>query len=521
MKSWIALLTCVIIGTVAFGQSAFRKMYHESLSLGLVYDIEPTADNNYVILGHNNDTKACHILKIDNNGNSIWATNVTFLETTWPKEVKEASDGSFYVLTANAIGGKNRPVVIKLTASGAVSWVKEYEHAFDKLANDIDVTSDNGIIITTDKSGNNYFLKIDSSGSIVWSGETGVWLQEAYSKELIVDNDDNIYVASRAFDTGGGDDGIQLLKMNSTGGFLWSKYYDIGNTGDGLLLIEDFVMENDQLWIVANVQSTSFVQDIFLMRADTTGNINLGKRYSFSDSELAKGIAILGNNKYAIAGEIYVGATLNMEQFIMEVDELGVIQYANTFHDSTSAGTGFQGIYQITESLDGGVIMGGSYDWGMEIVKSSVPGGVSCNEYAPLTFTTSALSYNLDLTNTDPKEFTPTFTVDTIAYTETSYTAIIETACDSAINIGTAVYNKTTIPDPKIYVDRNTKVVHIEGAKGYHSVTVTSMDGKIVEKLYVIRSNHDQIDLSHLYPSLYIITLTSDKKSYSRKIVIL
>ena len=175
-------------------------------------------------------------------------------------DIKQTNDGG-YIATGRIDSGMiydSKIWVLKLNASGAVSWEKIYP-ADSESARSIQQTSDGGYVmigITSDfgAGGSDILvLKLDSIGDIIWQKTYGdSQNQGAYS---IQQTSDGGYIVAGTTETVGSRDNILVFKLGSNGEITWQKTY--GRQGTDTC---------------HSIQQTS-----------DGGYILLGKTYSFSD----------------------------------------------------------------------------------------------------------------------------------------------------------------------------------------------------------------------------------------------
>ncbi len=167
-------------------------------------------------------------LKIDTLGNIIWSRRINVGERVY--SVVKTSKGE-YLFTGKGF------LVSKFSASGEHIYTKGFNMYFYR-GNSIDVTYDNGVIITGEiyglsNGGNDLFVsKLDSSGNIEWlkifSGsdrDAGLYVKSLEDKGFMVAG------ITRSINPGGLD--IIFIRIDSLGNLLWSKV--IGSSGDDSL----------------------------------------------------------------------------------------------------------------------------------------------------------------------------------------------------------------------------------------------------------------------------------------------
>ena len=151
--------------------------------------IAPTTDGGCIVGGFDpNAARNMYVLKLDANGDTLWAKEVGILpfggEATLNSVIQTADGG--YMLAGGtladaltSIGGNNSdPFIVKLDAAGNFTWGATYEGVgstyYDEEAKSVVQSADGGYVIcgTEYISGyedNIFYMKIDSLGNVLWA----------------------------------------------------------------------------------------------------------------------------------------------------------------------------------------------------------------------------------------------------------------------------------------------------------------------------------------------------------------
>jgi hypothetical protein len=202
--------------------------------------------------------------------------------------------------------------VLKLDSSGVVQWQKTYGGSSHDFAESVQLTSDNGYIVTgrTESFGagdsDAWLLKLDSSGIVQWQKTYGGTGYEGDT--LIQQTSDNGHIlAGRTDSFGAGFYDIWLLKLDSSGVVQWQKTYG----GTGYEKVRSVQQTNDGGYIVT-ARTHSFGaggSDILLLKLDSNGNISECDIVGISDvietetMAIVESTSILGNNSSAIIND--------------------------------------------------------------------------------------------------------------------------------------------------------------------------------------------------------------------------
>lgn len=186
------------------------------------------------------------VTKLDDSGNIIW--NSGFNCNGFGTSVKgiEATDGS-YVLSVESGQGL---VLVKMDILGNIVWhcstqgVGWFGNSSTWIfKNGISETSDGGFVgvsLTTagDAFSGEYkgiVTKVDNNGSMLWTRVIG-GLNNDTPTDLLVTNDNSIFVLLHSLSYGVGGEDVLLTKFDQTGNVLWSKTYGSSDNQIGISL---------------------------------------------------------------------------------------------------------------------------------------------------------------------------------------------------------------------------------------------------------------------------------------------
>jgi hypothetical protein len=183
--------------------------------------VEQTSDSGYVLISNSGrDYDGFHVFKTDSMGDTLWTSY--FGELTVGTCVKQTSDGGYIVSGFDVVLPEDYPLsfIYKLDSLGQIAWgsnlIGEGKHGTVEYVQE---TADGGYIAVT------YYtyppidlVKTDSLGNTLWSKYYGDG-KEFFSAQQATDGG-YILVGNPT-----------LLKTNSSGDGLWSKNYAmIGNS---------------------------------------------------------------------------------------------------------------------------------------------------------------------------------------------------------------------------------------------------------------------------------------------------
>lgn len=181
------------------------------------YAINETADSGFIIAG------TCGyelvLIRTDKSGDTIWTQSPGYyVGNEIDVNMDLTSDGGFIVCgTSGSFGNSVR--LLKFDASGTLQWTREYDYKQTQRANDVKQVSSGGYIVacttgfSTDSA---YIIRTDVNGDTLW---TKTWNNTSNPIKLnsVLNTIDGGFIC-----TGGNVSNGIILKLNDTGGEIWS-----------------------------------------------------------------------------------------------------------------------------------------------------------------------------------------------------------------------------------------------------------------------------------------------------------
>ena len=297
-------------------------------------DFDPDSLGIYNLINTPGNVDA-FILKLDANGNFIWAGNIGGGGGGWPSSLKTDNVGNIYIagfflgtydfdpdagasFNLTSTTGSSDIYLLKLNNQGVFQWVKSFGGSLADNASAIVIDANQNCYVTgyfdgtadfnpdlnlsdsiTANGGKDIFIvKVDSNGNLIYaSGIGGATDEWAYS--LATDLQNNLYITgyftgtvdfdpnliNTVYLTSAGLQDIFILKLDSLGNYLWAKNiggagYDYGNSivfdtiaNGSVLLTGSFsgTVDFDPSAAIHSVTSAG-TQNSFLLKLDVAGN---------------------------------------------------------------------------------------------------------------------------------------------------------------------------------------------------------------------------------------------------------
>ena len=311
----------------AGGNLLWAKTYGGTLN-DRAESISPTSDGGFIVAGYSESNDGdltgnkgdfdYWIFKINASGNLLWERNYGGSFADFGFDAQQTSDGG-YLMTGSTFSG-NGDVggnqgfydywIIKLDGSGNLLWEQNYGGPGEERAYGIVLTADGGAVIagasnsssgdvpSNNGSYDNWVIKTDGNGNIVWNHVLGSSTEDrAFALSALQDG--GVLVAGFASSSNGGvgsnygskdawlvklDAGGQLVWEKNFGGSLDDRFYAVIELADGGFAGAGFSTSSN-----IDLPGNNGEQDLWVVRLSPDSlQINLG-----NDTTLCAGEGLL------------------------------------------------------------------------------------------------------------------------------------------------------------------------------------------------------------------------------------
>ena len=260
------------------------------------YQGKQALDGGFVICGETSGSGSADafLLKIDTAGNQQWV--YTYGHPTrvdYAVSVDLAPGGGYYIGGTRDTGGSSYdPWVFRVDAYGSQIWSHNYGTTFNELPNahiqtlvDSSVIFGGGLSVQSDGTNHACLVKVDPSGSVVWSHTYGrLGLSSFFAEKEITPGGDIIAAGvtyGPVYEHG------EMIRVNNQGDSLWMRYYhyydSLWTEGDGEF--RDVIPTDDGGFIAVGTTYGTFnpddppapySQDTWVVKVDSLGCIEPG-----------------------------------------------------------------------------------------------------------------------------------------------------------------------------------------------------------------------------------------------------
>jgi hypothetical protein len=325
------------------------------------FSVRQTDDLGYIITGltGNYPDFDVWLLKTDQYGDTLWTRTYGGNLAEYGYSVQPASDGGYIISgTTQSFGlGLYDLYLVKTDANGNAVWTRNYGTDDSEYGMSVLHTSDDGYIIagytysTGPTLADLYLVKTDSNGDSVWTKYYGGSSEE--SGFSLSDASDGGYIfaaTTTSFGAGGSD--FWLLRLDQNGDTLWTCTYG------GLYQETAYCVEqtSDGGYIIAGYSSSfgNGSYDVYIVRTDSLGDTLWAGIYGGSMDDYAEHICQTSDGGFIVTGYTWSNSVGSADLLVMKID-----QYGNEIWSRSYGGEDWDLGHAIQPTADGGYIIAG------------------------------------------------------------------------------------------------------------------------------------------------------------------
>lgn len=294
-------------------------------------DALPTSDGGYMLIGMTGtvpdpwDT-SIYIMKTNSIGDTLWTKRYGGFSPDYPYSITETYDGNFFVVgfTASFGAGSYDTWLLKINPNGDTLWTKTFGGPLDDQGKEIIKTSDGNYVIVgrSQLSGNNYdsyLMKINSNGNVLWTKYYGGSAYET-GRSVKQTNDGGYILIGYTMSYGVNGD-IYLIKTNAAGDTTWTKTY-------GGILMDDgnSVVANADGSYTFTAETESFGagdMDVQVTKVTGSGVLVWNKFYGGNKKDISKTICKTSDGGYMVGCISRSFGWINPQMWLLKLDAGG------------------------------------------------------------------------------------------------------------------------------------------------------------------------------------------------------
>jgi hypothetical protein len=377
------------------------------------------------------------VLKLNSSGAYQWHTFLGSDNYEVGRNIALDASGNIYVTgygnktwgsPLNAYNDSYDIFALKLNSSGTYLWHTFFGSAGIDYAWDIALDSSSNVYVTgqsfatwgspinsytgTTGTANVYALKLNSSGVYQWH----TFYPALWGWAIAVDKSSNVYVTGRSdlawgspVNVHSGNSDGYVLKLNSSGAYIWNTFFGVHNTNDAFDMTVDgagnvFVAGTSDASWGSPLTPYSGGMDIYVLNLDSTGARQWNTFYGSSVSgknDTGWGLVLDGSGNLYVTGQSWAtwGSPLNLHSggsypdiFVLKLNEASVVLEPSVTTSTPSAITNTTATSGGTVTTDGGAtVTARGVCWGMSANPTTTTDNHTSNGTGTGSFT-SAIS---------------------------------------------------------------------------------------------------------------------------------
>jgi len=288
-----------------------------------------------------------------------WSQTYGGTSDDWAESMIQTSDGGYVLagLTKSFGAGDFDFWLVKTDANGNKIWDRTYGGTGGDGAISVVETSEGGYAFAgwTDSFGAGsrdfWLVKTDSAGNMIWDRTYGgTHWEQAYS--VIQTSDGGYAIAGETQSFGAGNSDAWLIKTDTTGNMQWNKTY-----GGGIVESAHSVIQTSEGGYAFAGGANSFGAgswDFWLVKTDANGNKIWDRTYGGSHYDNAYSMIQTSEGGYALAGHTKSFGAGDFDFWLVKTDADGDLQWSQTY-----GGESEDIALSMVETSDGGYAMAG------------------------------------------------------------------------------------------------------------------------------------------------------------------
>ena len=220
--------------------------------------------------------------------------------------------------------------VIRTDVDGTELWSNVYDEGLIEHAYEVIETEDKGFLIIGDinygfgQPTDVYLLKISQTGAFEWSKNYGNPNVREQGNDIAKAFGDGYAIIGLTRDTPGGDNDIQLIRIDNAGNVLWKKNYgsENDNRGNALAALPD----GGFAFVGTTKDESGIDNDMIIYRVDENGEMVWSKTFGWPNIDESANDVILANNgtTLVLVGSVQSESVAYLRRYDLEGNVLGL-----------------------------------------------------------------------------------------------------------------------------------------------------------------------------------------------------
>ncbi|MEW6364509.1 MAG: PKD domain-containing protein [Acidobacteriota bacterium] len=359
------ILGCLLV--VAGAPLATQAAHHWARVIGgngsdIPRSVQQTSDGGYVLAGitwgsFGGDQDAW-LVKLDASGVVSWQKTFGGAGSDWARSVRQTADGGYYLgCYSLAFGNGVEAWVLRLDSAGSVVWQRTYGGTSDDYLDSLEVTGDGGCVFTGDTTSfgaggsNAWAVKLSPDGTVNWAKRRYVDQNES-GVDITPDGSGGYAMLADAAG-GGGDRDAWFTRLDSNGNFVNNTRHLIGSIRSEVPQAID--RSGDGGWYVSGyVPVPGNANDGLLMKLNSTGSPVWQKHVGGPGDDHFRAGQSTSDGGYVAVGESNNNGIDADDLWVVKFDSSGSVVWQRTY-----GGVSGESGADICQTSDGGYVVAG------------------------------------------------------------------------------------------------------------------------------------------------------------------
>jgi hypothetical protein len=216
----------------SLGDSLWTRKYAPPLGSSMAYDIEPTRDGGFIIVGEcQTDTvrvQDAYVVRIDSLGDTLWTRRYGGVHYEEANCVRQTGDGGFIMTGWTGELFDHDGWLIRVDSLGDTLWTRTYGGRRDDALNSVELLPDGFVLAGWTNSygagsSDGWLLRLDCNGETLWSRTFGGLYSDAWAMNLA--GDGGYIMTGQTFSYGAGASDAWLVSYDSGGAMRWMRTF--------------------------------------------------------------------------------------------------------------------------------------------------------------------------------------------------------------------------------------------------------------------------------------------------------
>ena len=279
-------------------------------------------NGDYLVVGNGHPQGQTFALRLSPDGNIRWRRTYSYEHID---EIVEVSDGGFiFVGGGDRLNSLSRMILTKIDRHGEVIWNKSFSPSAESALGAFSIIGfQNDAIIAgvyfEDGANLLGLVRINSAGKIIWATKyraSGNNIFGGLGSITITDHDEIMVAASMRKGWNSADkNGAAVIKTDSTGKLLWSKFYET-QLGDLSLRASSATTDEAVAWagIVLPRRNNNLQPHAFLAKLNSDGQVHWKRMLKEYERSEFTAVAALADGTVAAAGRGRSGLLIRLSR---------------------------------------------------------------------------------------------------------------------------------------------------------------------------------------------------------------